>query len=74
MPNIANFAGNVLAKAHAKSGEAQAITDYIGKSDKFAREIAKYAVAYAEKTEADYKLFADACMSGRLKTAESEVG
>jgi uncharacterized protein (DUF2252 family) len=74
MPNICNFAGHVLAKAHAKSGEAPAITEYIGKSDKFAREMAKFASAYAEKTVADYQIFVEACSSGRLPTMQSEVG
>lgn len=74
LPGIAKFASMVLSKAHAKSGEAQAIAEYIGKSDKFAKSIAKGAVEYAEKTEADYKLFAEACHSGKLPTAQTEVG
>lgn len=74
LPNIANFAGMILSKAHAKSGEAPAIAEYIGKGDKFAKALAKGAVAYAAKTEADYKLFAEACSSGKLPTAQTEVG
>jgi uncharacterized protein (DUF2252 family) len=74
IPNIALFAGKVLSKAHAKSGEATAIAEYIGKSDKFAKDIAKYAVNYAKLSEADYALFANACQSGKLPTAQSVVG
>jgi len=70
----AGFAGRVLAKAHAKSGEAQAITEYLGKSDKFAKSMGEYALSYAELTEADYELFVEACRSGRLPTEASEVG
>ncbi len=67
MLQLSNLAGKVLAKAHAKSGEAAAIADYIGKSYRFASSISEYALSYAELTQSDYKLFTDACRSGRLK-------
>lgn len=67
MLQLSNLAGKVLAKAHAKSGEAMAIADYIGKGDRFASSISEYALSYAELTQSDYKLFTDACRSGRLK-------
>lgn len=67
MLQLSSFAGKVLAKAHAKSGEAEAIADYIGKGDRFASSMSKYALSYAEVTESDYKLFTDACRSGRLR-------
>lgn len=67
MLQLSNLAGKVLAKAHAKSGEAMSIADYIGKGDRFASSISEYALSYAELTQSDYKLFTDACRSGRLK-------
>lgn len=67
MVQLSNFAGKVLAKAHAKSGEAAVIADYIGKGDRFARSMSEYALSYAAVTESDYKLFTEACRSGRLR-------
>ncbi|MBP9093137.1 DUF2252 domain-containing protein [bacterium] len=74
MLQLSNFAGRVLAKAHAKSGEAEAIAGYIGKSDKFANSMSEFALSYADVTASDYKLFTDACQSGRLATESSIVG
>jgi hypothetical protein len=71
---VAEFGGRVLAKAHAKSGKSAAITEYIGGNDKFASKIAKYSMAYAEQTVADYDLFVDACRTRRLATVASVVG
>lgn len=74
MWDIAIIAGKVLAKAHARSGAARAITEYLGESDKFAKSMSKYALSYAEQTNADYRLFAEACQSKRLPTEASSVG
>ena len=68
---ISAFSGRILAKAHAKSGTSGAIAEYVGKGDKFAKEITKYAVKYAELTRSDYKDFIKACNSGRLATEKS---
>src|SRR5262249_29051647 len=40
-----------LARAHAKSGDAAAISGYLGKNDSFDRAVAKFAFAYADQTE-----------------------
>ncbi len=74
MWDIAIIAGKVLAKAHARSGAARAIAEYLGDSDKFAKSIAEYALSYAAQTDADYRLFAEACQSKRLPTEASSVG
>ncbi len=72
--DLSKFAGKVLAKAHAKSGEASAISEYLGSSEKFATSITKYALTYAEQTDSDYRLFAEACRSKRIPTESSSVG
>ncbi|HZT35001.1 MAG TPA: DUF2252 family protein, partial [Nitrososphaera sp.] len=74
MWDIAIIAGKVLAKAHARSGAARAIAEYLGDSDQFAESMAVYAQAYAELTYSDYRLFAEACQSKRLPTEASSVG
>ena len=71
---LAEFAGKVLARAHAKSGESSAISEYLGSSEKFAASIATYALSYAEQTDTDYKLFVEACRSRRIPTEASAVG
>jgi uncharacterized protein (DUF2252 family) len=52
--------GWVLARAHARSGDAAAISGYLGSGDRFDRAVADFAEAYADQTEADYAAFARA--------------
>lgn len=59
--------GKILARAHARSGDASFMRGYLGKSDAFELAIGKYAVAYARQTERDFAVFGKACKSGRLK-------
>jgi hypothetical protein len=68
LADIAMFAGKVLAKAHAKSGEAAAISEYLATGEKFATSMSSYALSYAEQTNSDYRLFVEACRSKRLPT------
>ena len=49
--------GWVLARAHARSGDAVAISGYLGSSDRFDRAVADFAEAYADQSEADYAAF-----------------
>jgi uncharacterized protein (DUF2252 family) len=60
--------GKVLAKAHARTGDAAAIYGYCGDSSKLDKAIAKFAVTYADQTESDYGALHKAVKSGRLKT------
>ena len=49
--------GWVLARAHARSGDAAAISGYLGSGDRFDRAVADFAEAYADQTKADYAAF-----------------
>ena len=49
--------GWVLARAHARSGDAAAISGYLGGGDSFDRAVADFAEAYADQTEADHAAF-----------------
>ena len=53
----AEICGELLARGHARSGDAIALSGYIGTSDRFIEAIAEFAVDYADQTEADYKEF-----------------
>lgn len=56
----AAVAGAVLARAHARTGEAAAIAAYCGAGDKLDCSIAQFAVAYADQSGADHAVLRDA--------------
>ena len=56
-----------LARAHARAGDAAAISGYIGKGKSLGKAIADFAVAYADQTEGDYQALVDAVKSGRVQ-------
>ena len=62
--------GWTLARAHARSGDAVAIAEYLGNSDKFDRSITDFSERYAEQNELDYQAFQEAIQSGRLQAVE----
>jgi uncharacterized protein (DUF2252 family) len=62
----AGLCGWVLARAHARSGDAAQIAGYLGKCDAFDEALVAFAKAYADQTERDYKVFKAAVKSGRL--------
>jgi hypothetical protein len=54
LPQFAAACGRTLAKAHARSGDPEAIAGYIGKGPAFADGIVGYARAYAAQNRADH--------------------
>jgi hypothetical protein len=60
--------GWALARAHARSGDRVQIAAYLGKSDRFDRAVADFAVAYADQNERDHAALLAAVESGRLST------
>lgn len=61
-----------LARAHARTGDAAAISGYLGSGNVFDEAIADFANAYADQTEKDYQSLVDAVRSGRI-AAETGV-
>jgi uncharacterized protein (DUF2252 family) len=59
-----------LARAHARSGSASAISGYLGKGEAFDRAMAAFAVAYADQNQNDYAAFAAAAADGRVEVSE----
>jgi uncharacterized protein (DUF2252 family) len=47
----------LLARAHARTGDALAVAAYLGGSEKFDRSIQEWAVGYADITETDHAAF-----------------
>jgi hypothetical protein len=66
MAGYAGLCGWSLARAHARTGDRQAIAAYLGKGDSFDLAIAAFAEAYADQNEADYEQLLEAESSGRL--------
>jgi uncharacterized protein (DUF2252 family) len=67
----AGICGWTLARAHARSGDAVALAEYLGKSDKFDRSITDFSERYAEQNDRDYEAFVEAVRSGRLQAIEA---
>ncbi len=66
LADYAGLCGWVLARAHARSGDAAQIAGYLGKSEAMDEAVAAFATAYADQTEKDFAAFEEAVVSGRL--------
>jgi uncharacterized protein (DUF2252 family) len=66
----ARTCGWTLARAHARSGDAVAIAEYLGGSDAFDKSITDFSERYADQNERDYQEFVTAVKSGRLEAVE----
>jgi len=66
----ARICGWTLARAHARSGDPIAVTEYLGRDDAFDRSIADFSERYADQNEKDYEEFTQAIKSGRLEAIE----
>jgi hypothetical protein len=53
--DYAEMCGELLARGHARSGDACLLAGYMGTGEKFGAAILKFAEAYADQTEADWK-------------------
>jgi uncharacterized protein (DUF2252 family) len=52
---FAEVCGELLARGHARSGDAQMIAGYIGSGNRFALALGRFGVAYANQTERDWQ-------------------
>jgi uncharacterized protein (DUF2252 family) len=73
LQSLARVAGELLARGHARSGDACEIRGYCGAGLKMATALRDFACAYADQTEADYGAFVAAIKSGKIKVA-NEAG
>jgi uncharacterized protein (DUF2252 family) len=68
-PHLGPFAEQcayVLARAHARTGDAMAIASYVGKGRRFDEGMAAFAVAYADQTARDHQQLVAAIESGEV--------
>jgi uncharacterized protein (DUF2252 family) len=62
----AQLCGMTLARAHARSGDAAAISGYLGKGNEFAHALGRFATTYADQNERDHAALVEAINEGRL--------
>ena len=63
----ATLCGRALARAHARSGDAARISGYMGSGGVMDAAIADFAMAYADQTGRDWRLFEEAIKSGVIE-------
>jgi uncharacterized protein (DUF2252 family) len=73
LKRYAAICGGILARAHAKSGDASTISGYLGKSDGFDRALGAFALAYADQNEKDHAALVAAVRSGRVDALIEEA-
>jgi uncharacterized protein (DUF2252 family) len=64
--------GLLLARAHARTGDAALIAGYCGNSDRLDTAYAEWAERYGAQTVADHAAFVAAIAQGRVKAAPPE--
>ena len=67
LKRFAGFCGAILARAHARSGDAARIGGYLGKSGVFDEAIGEFALAYADQTVRDHSALVAAVKAGRVE-------
>jgi uncharacterized protein (DUF2252 family) len=66
----AQICGWTLARAHARSGDAIAISSYLGTGDRFDRALAEFSSTYADQNERDHHELVSAIKDGRLEATK----
>jgi uncharacterized protein (DUF2252 family) len=68
----ADLCARTLARAHARSGDAVAISAYLGSDDTFADAVEVFAVAESHFVIGDHKRLVDAIAAGEIEAADAE--
>lgn len=66
MDDYGRMTGALLARAHAHSADPRLIAGYCGKNEELDEAVATFAVAYADRTEADHAQLVGAVRAGRI--------
>src|SRR5579872_6870440 len=70
LESLAQVAGELLARGHARSGDACQIRGYCGSGGRMVRALRDFATEYANQTQADYAAFLTAIKKGKIRVAE----
>jgi uncharacterized protein (DUF2252 family) len=68
--DYAVLCGEVLAKAHARTGDAAILAGYCGTSRRLEEVISEFALAYADQNEADHARLQKAIKDGKLRALD----
>jgi hypothetical protein len=68
----AGVCGEMLARGHARAGDSIIIAGYIGTSPRFDEAVSKFAEAYADQTELDWKHFVHSSKTKTTKPSSSK--
>ncbi|MEE4545291.1 DUF2252 domain-containing protein [Streptomyces sp. V4-01] len=66
LDDYARMTGALLARAHAHSADPRLLAGYCGKNDELDTALAAFAVAYADRTEADHAELVAEIRAGRI--------
>ncbi|MGW1977100.1 DUF2252 domain-containing protein [Streptomyces sp. NPDC001889] len=66
LDDYGRMTGALLARAHAHSADPRLISGYCGKSEELDAALARFAVVYADRTEADHAELLKAIRAGRI--------
>ncbi|WP_257573189.1 DUF2252 domain-containing protein [Streptomyces sp. JJ66] len=66
LDDYGRMTGALLARAHAHSADPRLLAGYCGKNEDLDEAVAAFAVAYADRTEADHAALLTAIRTGRL--------
>jgi uncharacterized protein (DUF2252 family) len=69
LKSLSLIAGELMARGHARSGDACEITGYCGSGVRLSRAITEFACQYADQTKADHGAFLAAIKSGKIKAS-----
>lgn len=65
----AQLTGEVLARAHARSGDPCILAGYLGAKRRFDKAILRFAISYADQTAKDHEVFQKAIRRGKIKAS-----
>ncbi|MCB5179891.1 DUF2252 domain-containing protein [Streptomyces antimicrobicus] len=70
LDDYGRMTGALLARAHAHSADPRLLAGYCGKNEELDEAVAAFAVAYADRTEADHADLVAAVRAGRIAAEE----
>jgi uncharacterized protein (DUF2252 family) len=71
LPFYASLCGRTLARAHARAGDAVALSAYVDKGSEFDKAVAQFALAYADQTKSDWHALLTAIEEGRISAGQA---
>jgi uncharacterized protein (DUF2252 family) len=69
LAELGQLCGWSLARAHARTGDGEAIGAYLGKSDRFDQAVVAFAVSYADRNRLDHARLLEAIADGEVEAA-----